>query len=278
MIKCMNMKNKIKILLPFFGLALLLIACTPEEYEMGPLLNKSDLSFTVSIDQINPNKVILESLTPNVTPFWETPSGYSTNLKDTIIIPFPTTDTIYYSVESAGGLVQADPYPITISTIDEDYVNSEMWVNLTGGYNQSKTWVLDLDANGISKYFVGAIYFAGPEFSWEWDAGWADWIMPKGNYGTMTFDLIGDAHFSSNNPMLGTSATGKFMLYTDKSQLSTFGAEVLHDDVQGGQVDNWTTKLTIKSLTADAMQLVVVRDADTWLIYNYITKDYYDSH
>jgi hypothetical protein len=273
------MKSKINILLPFFGLMLLLIAsCTPENKELGALLDKSALKFSVSVDPSNPNKFILTSQTPNVTPYWVTPSGKSTKVTDTIDIPFPGTDTIYYSVESAGGIVTADPYIFKVNTLDKDYVSSTMWTNLTGGYGNSKTWVLDVNASGTSKYFNGPLYFAGANYSWEWDAAWYDWIMPKGDYGTMTFDLKGNANFKSNNLMLGTSTTGTFMLYTDASTISTFGAQLLHDNSQGASVANWNTKLLIKTLATDHMQIVVIRNDGTWLIYNYITLDYYNSH
>jgi len=276
------MKNIFKILYPLLGVILLFSACTPDTYKLGALANKSDLKFTVAPSSTNPNDIVLTSLTPNVTPQWVTPFGNSTRVKDTVNIPFPGTYTIKYGIESAGGFVQADSVIVTINTLDKNTVSTPMWVNLAGGYGKSKTWVLDLDANGASKFFSGPLYYAGPNYSWEWDAGWADWIMPKGDYGTMTFDLMGDAHFSSNNkliPALG-SATGKFMLYPATSQLQTFGAQFIHDGGDTGKrVVDWNAKVLIKSLTENTMQIVEVGDKGTvWLIYNYVSKDYYDSH
>jgi len=185
-----------------------------------------------------------------------------------------------YGVESAGGFVQADTAIVVVNTLDQNAVSTPMWVNLAGGYGKSKTWVLDLDANGISKYFYGPVYYAGPDYSWEWDAGWASWIMPAADYGTMTFDLIGDAHFKSNNKQLPLgSASGKFMLYPNTNQLATFGATLIHDSNQGGRVVNWNTKMLIKSLDANTMQIIEVADNGTlWLIYNYISLDYYNTH
>lgn len=276
------MKSKINIKTLFFlmGFISLIVACTPEKPELGSILDKSALKFRVTPDPNNPNKFILMSETPNVTPLWITPVGRSTRVIDTIDIPFPGKDTIYYSVESDGGLAQADPYTFDVTTVDSAFVSTEKWVNLAGGYKKSKTWVLDVDTNGNSKLFAGPCYFAGANYSWEWDAGWASWILPKGDYGTMTFDLKGDANFSSDNKMVPSlSGTGKFMLYPDKMLLSTFGSEVLHDDKgQGGQVPNWKVGLIVKTLTADKLQLVAVRSDGTWLIYNYVSKDYYDSH
>jgi hypothetical protein len=155
-----------------------------------------------------------------------------------------------------------------------------MWIALAGGYGKSKTWVLDLDAAGKSKYFDGPFYFGGT--GWEWDPKFSDipWAgVSAGDYGTMTFDLIGDAHFSSDNKMFPEySGTGKFMIYTATNELSTIGGQVLHDKAQGGQVANWYAKMPIKTLTDSTLQLIAKKDPNNWLIYNYITKKYYDTH
>ena len=274
------MKNRFKILYPLLGIILLFLACTPNKYQLGGLMNKSDLKFTVNPSAANPNNIILTSLTPDVAPMWVTPYGQSLRVKDTVNIPFPGTYKFVYGVESAGGFVQADTAIVVVNTLDQNAVSTPMWVNLAGGYGKSKTWVLDLDANGISKYFYGPVYYAGPDYSWEWDAGWASWIMPAADYGTMTFDLIGDAHFKSNNKQLPLgSASGKFMLYPNTNQLATFGATLIHDSNQGGRVVNWNTKMLIKSLDANTMQIIEVADNGTlWLIYNYISLDYYNAH
>jgi len=274
------MKNRFKILYPLLGIILLFLACTPNTYQLGALMNKSDLKFTVNPSTANPNNIVLTSLTPNVAPMWVTPYGQSLRVKDTVNIPFPGTYKFVYGVESAGGFVQADTAIVVVNTLDQNAVSTPMWVNLAGGYGKSKTWVLDLDANGISKYFYGPVYYAGPDYSWEWDAGWASWIMPAADYGTMTFDLIGDAHFKSNNKQLPLgSASGKFMLYPNTNQLATFGATLIHDSNQGGRVVNWNTKMLIKSLDANTMQIIEVADNGTlWLIYNYISLDYYNAH
>jgi hypothetical protein len=163
---------------------------------------------------------------------------------------------------------------VKIASIDAKTVSDPMWVNLTGGLGKSKTWKLDVDANGNSKYFNGPVYFAGENLSWEWDAGWANWIIDKGDYGTMTFDLIGNPNFKSNNLLFPSlSGTGKFMLDTKAKTLTTIGAEVLHDtNGQGGQVANWKKDLRIKSLTATQMQLIAVRNDNVWLIYNYYSE------
>jgi len=274
------MKNYFKILMAITGSALLYASCTPDKYELGKLANKTDLKFTIAPSSKNPNDIVLTSQTPNAAPMWVTPYGQSIRLVDTINVPFPGTYKFVYGVESPGGFTQADTTSITITSLDQNAVNKPMWISLTGGYGKSKTWVLDLDAAGVSKYFAGSFYFGGT--GWEWDPafkdiGWAG--VSAGDYGTMTFDLIGDAHFTSNNKMFpDLSGTGKFMLYTATNELATVGAQVLHDKAQGGQVANWNARMKIKTLDDDHMQLIALKDANNWLIYNYITLEYYNTH
>jgi hypothetical protein len=274
------MENNLKILVAFFGSALLFFSCTPDKYELGILVNKSALSYTIAPSSANPNDIVLTSLTPNVAPMWATPYGQSLRVKDTINIPFPGTYKFVYGVESAGGFVQADTATVIISSLDQNAVSTPMWVNLTGGYGKSKIWVMDLDANGVSKYFAGPFYYGGT--GWEWDPAWKDigWAgVAAGNYGTMTFDLIGDAHFSSNNLMFpDLSGAGKFMLYPATNQLATIGAQVIHDKAQGNNVLDWYAKMTIKTLDADHMQLIAISGPGAWYIYNYISLNYYNTH
>jgi hypothetical protein len=274
------MKNYLKILVAFIGSALLFSACRPDVYSLGALADKSTLKFTIAPSSANPNDIVLTSLTPNVTPMWYTPYGQSIRVKDTINIPFPGTYKFVYGVESAGGFVQADTTTIVINALDQNAVSTPLWVSLTGGFGKSKTWVMDLDENGVSKYFGGPFYYGGT--GWEWDPAWKDigWAgVAAGNYGTMTFDLIGDAHFSSNNLMFpDLSGTGKFMLYPATNQLATIGAQVIHDKAQGNNVLDWYAKMTIKTLDADHMQLICISGPGAWYIYNYISLNYYKTH
>lgn len=274
------MKKLIHSIIVVCGLVTLLSGCRPEKIELGPALDKTALEFTVTPSAGNPNDIVLKSLTPNATPYWVSPSGSSIRITDTVNIPFPGTYTIQYAVQSRGGLVYADPVTVTINSIDQNTVSQPMWIQLAGGLGNSKTWVLDLDAAGKSKFFTSPFYFGGT--GWEWapnfsDISWAG--VSAGDYGTMTFNLIGDANFTADNKMFpDLSGTGKFMLYSGTKELQTIGAQVLHDKAQGGQVANWNAKMLIKTLTDSTMQLIAKKDPNNWLIYNYITKHYYDTH
>jgi hypothetical protein len=260
------------------GCALLFSSCMKKNYDLGPLASKSSLSFTIAPSSANPNDIVLTSKTPNLTPEWITPFGQSQKMQDTVNVPFPGTYKFVYGVESAGGYVTADTTIVTINTLDSVAVSTPEWTNLTGGYGKSKTWVLDITSSGTSKLFNGPIYFGGT--GWEWDAGYASWICPLGDYGSMTFDLIGNANFSSDNkmvPALG-QASGHFMLYTATDQLATFGAELIHDPTQGANVSNWYAKFAIKSLTADGLEVITPTGPGAWCIYNYVSLDYWNTH
>lgn len=295
------MKIKLNIFYPFLGLVLLISACSPNKYELGSLMAKSALKFKVTADSQNPNMIILESLTPNVTPLWKTPLGLSQRVKDTIIVAFPGTYTINYGVESDGGYVEADPYTLTITTIDADYVSDPLWTMLAGGLGNQKIWYLDLDANGKSKFFAGPEFFYGTNDSWEsvtngvavggdswnWCPDWPgnSWLMAKADFGSMTFDLKGGVHVVVNNktiPALGIQ-TGNYMLYPTAHTLKMTNAGILHDIGSNGMVKDWGD-VKVMSLTTDHMQLAALRDpvlsgqGACLLVYNFVSKAYYDSH
>jgi len=40
-------------------------------------------------------------------------------------------------------------------------VDNILWTLLSGGVDKEKTWYLDLDAEGVSRYFAGPLYFYG---------------------------------------------------------------------------------------------------------------------
>jgi len=272
------MKNIINSVVATMGCLVLLASCMKEKFSLGPLADKKTLSFTIAPSSTNPNNIVLTSNTPGLTPVWVTPFGQSQRVKDTVNVPFPGQYKFVYGVESAGGLVEADTTIVTINTLDSLAVSTPEYTNLTGGYGKSKTWVLDITPTGGSKLFNGPIYFGGT--GWEWDAGWASWICPLGDYGTMTFNLIGNANFSSNNKMLPAlgQASGKFVLYTNTMQLATIGAQLIHDPTQGPNIANWYAKMAIKSLTADGLEIIALKDANDWCIYNYVSQDYYNTH
>ena len=65
--------------------------------------------------------------------------------------------TPLYTVISRGGVVQADPLVVTITTNNLNYVSDPLWTLLTGGVGNEKVWYLDLNADGESRYFAAFI-------------------------------------------------------------------------------------------------------------------------
>ncbi len=311
------MKNKLKILYPLFGLVLLFTACTPDNPELGALLDKSKLSFTVAASSENANDIVLTSLTPNATPMWVTPYGRSTRVKDTVNIAFPGIYKFVYGVESAGGFVQADTTVITVSTVDKNAVSGAMWVNLAGGYGNEKTWYLDLDANKKSKYWTGPMYYYGTEDSWaslalyaagyttaqvktalgisdtwNWSPSYSGntWLMAAVDFGSMTFNLKNGPyatvnHTSTTNGItMGGQQSGTYMLDETNHTIKLTDVTLIHPYEYDGKVKTWGGLLKIFSLTANSMQIGVLRDKALsgedacYYVYNFVSKDYYDAH
>ena len=54
--------------------------------------------------------------------------------------------------------------------------------------------------------------------------------------------------------------------------------QLLHVKAEGGGVLNWNALLTINTLDADHMHVLAITAPGAWLVYNYNSKDYYDSH
>ncbi len=274
--------RNIKIYMLLLGMVVALFACQPDEYSLEPAIAKADLAYSITQKADEPNMVILKNLTDGVAPVWSTPMGRSFLPVDTLRFPFPGDYKFVYGALSAGGFVQDDTVTVSITTYNFTYLEHPYWKLLAGGPGKSKSWVLDVDANGASKVFTGPMYFAGPDFSWEWAPGWQSWAMPKGPYGTMTFALTGAPTFTVNNLVSGEQGTGTFMLYPEDGLLQVLGAHILTDGPTGGQgsrVVDWNAKMRIRSLTENTLQLILVCDGGSlWETWNYVAKDYYDSH
>lgn len=289
------MKTKyFKIFLPVLGFIMLMFStCQPEEYLLGELISKGDLEYTITQNPNDPNMIILTSLTPGMTPLWIHPMGRSTRVVDTVKIPFAGVYVFTYGVESPGGYVQADPFTLTLTTNNLNYVNDPLWTALTGGVGNEKTWYLDLNADGVSKFFAGPLYFYGTSMTWgggcdgtdcwNWNPDWRGntWLMAAADFGAMTFDLKGGAHVTivhNTIPARGTE-NGTYFLDAAAKALSMTDAAPLHDIGRDQCVGAWGA-IKLLSLTEDAMQLAVLRTAcegPCFLVYNFISKVYSDN-
>ena len=278
--------------------AMLFTACQPDEYELGDLLKKEELKYSITQDASDPNAIVLQAQNPGHQPFWITPMGRSTLAQDTVRIPFEGEYSFVYGVISAGGVVQADTFKLNLTTTNLNYVNDPLWTLLSGGVGEEKTWYLDLNAEEESRYFAGPLYFYGTDDSWatvtdgeviegdswNWSPDWKGntWLMPAADYGSMTFSLKGNASIKVDHTVLGKSETGTYFLDVNAKTLQMTDAAPLHDEGRDGHVINWGD-LRVMSLTENTLQLGVIRDealsgeGPALLVYNYVSKDYYDN-
>jgi hypothetical protein len=274
------MKNKFKILYLFLGVTLLFTACSPDEYQLGSLLSKGDLQYSITPNTADPNMIILKSLTPGATPLWVTPFGRSNRVDDTVRIAFPGDYKFVYGVQSAGGFVQADTLLVKITTTNLMYVDDPMWTLLTGGPGNEKTWVFDFNADGVSKYFPGPLGFMADETIdfWSWFPTYAgnEWMATTGDYGTMTFSLKGGPFLNANHlmyPDLGVQ-NGTYFLDAATKKISFTNALPINN----GYTDVDYTKGVIYSITEDAMQIAYHNlTKPEYCVLNYTTKEYSDN-
>lgn len=294
--KTFNMKDmkKIKYLLIILSMFFGVMACQEDIPELDELLEKSELNYEITQNPNDPNMVILESLTPNVIPLWTTPLGRSTRVKDTVRLAFEGTYRFVYSVSGQGGIVSADTVTLEIATNNLSYVDDPLWENLTGGVGESKTWVLDIDAEGNTKYWGSPMYFSGDVWRWGgscsidddrcwiWEPSWKgnEWISGAYDFGTMTFSLEGNPVLTvdhKNSPGRGME-TGTYFLDANAKTLSiSDAAPLMNDWADGANIDDWSLGYLI-SLTEDAMQIGYKDKGKTeFIIFNYITKEYSDN-
>ena len=290
-------------------------ACQPDDFSMGakdvsPEDLEEGIAYTIEFDATTPNVVYLKSkMDSRYTPVWNHPQGRSQDKVVTLKLPFAGTYKVQFGVLTRGGVVYAQETSFTLDQMNTDFIKDPLWTLLTGGVGKSKTWMLDLNADAVSKYFLGPLYFYGTEDSWEslamYAAGssgdkvkevlgisdtwnWSpdykgnSWLMSTGDYGTMTFDLIDGANLTVDHKMLGRAETGTFMMDAEKHTMRTTDAFILHDAGRDGQVIDWGN-IKILSLTETSMQLAVLRDpvlsgdGACLLVYNFISKEYSDA-
>lgn len=210
------MKKIINLFSSLVMMALLLISCSPDDFGLGSKDVKAEdlvegIAFTITPDASNPNIVYLESkMGTGYTPLWETPQGRSQEQKVTLKIPFAGKYEVTFGVETRGGTVYGEPAEFEVEDMCADFISDPMWTMLAGGGGSSKTWYLDLDAEGISRYAVGPIYFFTANYCWDnlhnaaggnyldsdpWDAASA--IVPNLTDGAATWYWLAD--FAGNS-------------------------------------------------------------------------------
>ena len=176
------MKRIINLLSLVIFLALSITSCNDDDVKLDVIdVDPSDLvegiAFSVTPDASNPNIIHLESkMDSKYTPLWEHPQGRSQKDKVTLRIPFDGTYSVTFGVMTRGGVVYGEPYDFKINSFCADFVNDELWTNLTGGVGESKTWIYNngeygLDAGGEMAYADPSTTVEWGNFGFNWDPG-----------------------------------------------------------------------------------------------------------
>ena len=285
-----NLKRTFFVLVMLMTLAL---SCKEDSHELGPLLDKSAIQYSVTQDLAKDpggNTVIMTNNTPGTVSMWDYGTGRSNRQADTVHFAFKGDYVIKFSALTAGGVVDLDPVTVTVTEDNLNYVNDPLWTALSGGVGNEKTWLLDIDENGVSKYFTSPIYFAGSSFTyggvctapgadcWSWFPEWKGntWIMPQGDYGSMTFNLKGGPFVTVDQKIIGDAGvhSGTYFLDVNTKILTT--TDVL--PLRNGFTDNDFTKGLIISLNENSMQIAFQNTTKAeYEIFNYISKDYADN-
>ena len=299
-----NIKN-IYLLLLFA--ATVLAACTPDEYSLGDIdVETTDLTegnaYKIEPDAGNPNIIYLKSLMgTEYTPLWNHPQGRSQEQVVTLKIPFAGTYEVQFGVETRGGIVYGEKTTFEVREMYAGFISDPLWTLLSGGAGEEKTWYLDLDENGVSRYFAGPLFFYGTDDSWDTVTGnlpaegpdswnWSpdypgnSWLMTAADFGSMTFDLKDGANVTVIHKTIPSRGTekGVYMIDVDNHTLRMTNASLLHDTGRDQHVVDWGD-IRIMSLTENTMQLAVLRDpvlsgdSKCLLVYNFISKEYRDN-
>lgn len=279
-------------------------SCTPDEFELGdadvaPGELVEGIAFEIEHDASNPNIVYLTSkMDSRFTPLWDHPQGRSQDKKVTLKMAFPGTYEVKFGVQTRGGIVFGDATTFTIDDMYTDFISDPLWTYLSGGVGEEKTWYLDLDADALSRNFLGPLYFYGTDNGWlgncmkeggdcwNWNPDYKGntWLMGAADFGSMTFDLKDGAHIKVVHNTISTrgTETGTYSMDAEAHTMRLVDASPLHDAGRDGVVVDWGN-IKILSLTEDHMQLAVLRDpalsgeGACLLVYNFISKDYFDN-
>lgn len=177
--------------------------------------------------------------------------------------------------------------PIVDPAILELYADP-LYTFLTGGIDNKKTWVLDIDpATGNSKKFIGPIWWAGLDVGWNkqcgsggscwtYEVSYQSWFPAPKDYGTMTFQLKGNVVVEPVLTVIQKNVdaakngtfTGSFFLDVDAKTITFIDVVPLNFGWQ-----YVFTKAYIISLTDDGMQLGFKDPVKSeYAVHNYVPK------
>lgn len=272
-----------------------------------PVLN-TDFSYTVSGNTIN----FTTTLSGNVWINNET-SNVTTNFVDgkcSVFIPTKGDHPFTCQQLVSGTTYASAVFTVTIDQDDLSFLNSGLWLYLSGGADKTKTWRMDMNAAGKCVYFDGPLYYSGDDSSpyWAWDVldsdlpydlngtlmesyfNWSPdypnntWIMAPVDYGTITFS---GADLKATTNKFGVVENGSFTFDTATMKMTLTGVTCPTDTARynEGQVEEWGN-IRLFSLTDSSMQVGLKRvyegtnddgtkkESKWTLVYNFVVADY----
>jgi hypothetical protein len=251
------------------------------------------------------NTIYLINHTDKVEPVWDYATGKSIRRVDTVHYAFKGDYIIKRSAVTAGGIVELDPITIKVTKDNLNYVSDPLWILLTGGPGNEKTWLLDANANGDQKFFTSPIYFAGQNnvastkdpdgqsviwpqcqdnsdpLCWMYAPNYLNdtWAADKRDYGHITFSLKGGPFVTTDHKGVAGVGTESGTYYFDVNTLTltTSNATILGVAFTPGDVAN-INNVKVLSLTQNTMQLAVKHKSKSeYQVLNYISKQYSDN-
>ena len=268
---------------------LFLTACQDDDNELGAILDKSQIKFEVeqiyTIDE-GGNTVVLRNFTPETVAMWDYETGRSTKMTDTVRFPFKGEYTIKFSAMTAGGVVAMDSIVIDVTEDNLMYVSDPLWIVLTGGVGESKTWIPDNGQYGLAP---GPLSYADPGGNPTWgdfSPNWEPTVVELGATAEdmaaeMTFSLEGGPFLTTVKPNEGENESGTFSLNAAAHTLSTTDATIIRPASFIPNASNWTDNLSILELNENQLRVAVMRtnEEGPWLyILNYVSKEYAENY
>jgi hypothetical protein len=263
-----------------------------------PVLN-SNFHFTVNGN----NVVFTTTISGNV---WFTLDGVDYPTIDKTVTVFLATAGTYSftcSTLGSGQTETSDPFDVVITQNDLSFLDEGVWKLLTGGQGHSKTWVLDIDAEGqVTNLWFAPVAYSGanddPYFYWDyiptdstdvsylnWSPKYSDntWLMPAKDYGTMTFNANDQTVTTVRPNELVTSETGTVAIDLDKMLMTLTGTVIPRDSGRITDVEDWQNyriyKITENSLSLGVKRVLDGGNPGPWVVlYNFVTKSYKDAY
>ena len=302
------MKLIIQLALLFLVVTGVSLSCKKKDYSLANLMDKSQINMEVKQDlTVDPggNTIYLINHTDKVEPIWDYATGKSIRRVDTVHYAFKGDYIIKRSAVTAGGIVELDPITIKVTKDNLNYVSDPLWILLTGGPGNEKTWLLDANTNGDQKFFTSPIYFTGQNnvtsnkaadgqsviwqqcqdnsdpLCWMYAPNYLNdtWAADKRDYGHMTFSLKGGPFLTTDHKGVAGVGTESGTYYFDVNTLTitTNNATILAVAFTPGDVGN-IYNVKVLSLTQNTMQLAVKHKSKSeYQVLNYISKQYSDN-